>query len=178
MGGVRRWGRRETQTASTRGERKRRDGCCLLWHTLTHHRVTAAGRREHPSIRHPLQQSKATFFFLVNYWRSVHALHYSTQSEPETLQRYAGGCNQERRSGVTAEGSFSTRDSDHGSNGGGGFPARWVQHPFDSHTSSLKCCSPSFIYCLSNGAVFARLLFGHLWLVVFLFFFKWVYNIL
>ena len=55
-GGGEERGVRDTDSKYTEREREReretdrRDGCCLLWHTLTHHWVTAAGREEHPSL--------------------------------------------------------------------------------------------------------------------------------
>lgn len=144
MGG----GGRETQTASTQREkeRERRDGCCLLWHThtLAHHwAAAAAGRREHPSLilfrktRPPFLLSEllkispgSTLFNTIRGWDTAEE---RGQQEPS----------------VEAEGSFSTRDSDHGSNGGGGVSARWVQNPFQYlHTSSLNCCSQPHLCCL------------------------------
>lgn len=142
--GRRGWGQgeglRDTDSKhSERGkERERRDGCCLLWHTLTHHWVTAAGRREHPSLI-LFRKTRAAFLFSELLKISPGSTLFNTIRAWDAAEVRGT----ERGSGVKAEGSFSTRDSDHGSNGGGGVSARWVQIPFQyAHTSSLKCFSP------------------------------------
>lgn len=166
--GRRGWGRgggggvRDTDSKHTEREREgeRRDGCCLLWHTRAS--LSNSGRTERASFPHPLQENKTTFSF---EWIIEDLARFYIIQHNHSLRHCRGPwvAGTERGSGVKAEGSFSTRDSDHGSNGGGGVSARWVQIPFQClHTSSLECCSQLYICPRSNGSSF---LLNCLWLV-------------
>ena len=116
-------------------ERDRQKRWVLPPLTHTHASLGNSGRTGRASVAHPLQETNPT---LSAEWIIKHLARFYIIQRNQSL-RHCGGtraAGSKGGSGAKTEGSFSTRDSDHGSNGGGGVSARWVQIAFQHlHTS-------------------------------------------